>query len=175
MQRENGGDLGWLLAFLGASFSAGALGARFTDGSVNTWYPSLRRPPWTPAGSVFGPVWTVLYVLIGTSGWLVRRQAGRYPERAAAVRRALAAWLVQLALNMAWSEVFFGQRRIGGGLLISIALSASIVVCVGLSALVSKLGAALLLPYLAWTGFATVLNGRIWQLNRRPASGARTS
>lgn len=169
MTWANGSDLGWLLAFLGASFGTGALGARFTAGSVNTWYRTLRRPSWTPPGPVFGPVWTVLYILIGTSAWLVRRQARRHPERAAAARPALAAWLVQLALNMAWSEVFFGRRRIGGGLAVILALWASVAVCAGLSARVSKAAAALLLPYLAWTGFAAVLNGRIWQLNRRPA------
>lgn len=160
-------DLGWLLGFLGACLGTGAIGARFTAGSVNTWYRTLRRSPWTPPGTIFGPVWTVLYILIGTSGWLLRREARRQPELMAKARPALAAWLVQLALNLAWSEVFFGRRRIGGGLVVILALWASIAACASLSARISKPAAALLLPYLIWTSFATLLNGRIWQLNRR--------
>lgn len=163
-----GRDARWLLGSLGASFGVAALGSVFTARSVSTWYRTLRKPAWTPPDRLFGPVWTVLYALIGISVWLVRRQAQRHPERAAAAQAANAAWVVQLALNSAWSGVFFGGRRIGGGLAVILVLWGSIVTCAVLFARVSRLASALLLPYLAWTTFAAVLNGRIWQLNRRP-------
>ena len=173
MKKVIGGDLGWLLGLLGASFVAALLGSTFTAGSVDTWYRTLRRPSWTPPGAVFGPVWTVLYALIGTSAWLVRREARKHPERASAAKVAFGAWLVQLVLNVAWSAVFFGRRRIGGGLAVILALWAAIAACALLSARVSRLAGALLLPYLGWTTFATLLNRRIWQLNRRPGVGIR--
>ena len=89
------------------------------------------------------------------------------PERAAAARAALTAWLVQLTLNAGWSVVFFGWRRIGAALVTIIGLWGAIVACLVLSARVRRLAGLMLVPYLAWTSFATLLNGRIWQLNRR--------
>ncbi len=158
--------LGWLLAFLGISFAAAALGATATARSVDTWYRTLRKPSWTPPDRAFGPVWPLLYTLIGLSAWLLQRRARARPDRAAAARRALAAWLVQLVLNAAWSVVFFGRRQIAGALAISAALWVAIGVALALAARVSRWGAALLLPYWAWVGFATALNARIWRLNR---------
>jgi benzodiazapine receptor len=159
-------ELGWLLAFFGASFAAAALGATATARSVDTWYRTLRKPRWTPPRQVFGPVWTLLYTLIAVSGWLIRRQAHERPARAAAGQLALGAWLVQLVLNAGWSIMFFGRRQIIGGLAVSAALWMAISVYLALSARVSRWGAALLLPYWAWVGFATALNARIWRLNR---------
>ena len=160
-------DIGWLLGLQAASFAAAAAGALASASGIQTWYPRLSKPGWTPPNVVFGPVWTLLYFTIGLSAWLVRRTAERQPERAVAARSALAAWAVQLALNVAWSAVFFGGRRIGGALVTIIALWAAIIACAALAARVAKPASLMLLPYLAWTSFAMLLNARIWQLNRR--------
>jgi translocator protein len=159
-------ELGWVLGYLGASFGAAGLGALITAQSVDSWYRTLRKPAWTPPDAAFGPVWTLLYVLIGIAGWIVRREALRDPALAAAAAAANRAWLAQLLLNVGWSAVFFGLRRTGWGLAVIVALWSTIAACAALSARVSRLSAALLLPYLGWTGFAAALNGRIWQLNR---------
>jgi benzodiazapine receptor len=155
-----------LVGFLAATYGGAALGTGLTAGSVNTWYRTLRRPHWTPPDRLFGPVWMVLYTLMGVSAWLVRRSGKGDPGRAEAAKRALVVWGVQLVLNVAWSAVFFGGRRIGGGLVVIGLLWTAIATCLGLTARVSRPAAGLLLPYLAWTSFAAALNARIWQLNR---------
>ena len=162
-------DRSWLVAFLAASFGAAALGSWSTSQSVNTWYPTLRKPSFTPPGWVFGPVWTVLYAAMAVAAWLVKREADRSPVRAPVGQQALVAWGVQLTLNVAWSAVFFGQRRIGAAVAVIAALWTAIAVCAERSARVSRPAALLLLPYLGWTTFAAALNVRLWQLNS-PAS-----
>ena len=151
--------------FLGASFGAAAFGSYFTAESVETWYPTLEKPSWRPPNAAFGPVWTVLYTLMGVSAWLVWKQqptvAAESPQR----KQALAAWVIQLLLNAAWSAAFFGARSPGGGLAVISLLVPSIAATAALSGRVSKPAGLLLLPYLAWTSFAAALNTRIWQLN----------
>jgi benzodiazapine receptor len=153
--------------FLAATYGAAALGTGLTAGSLNTWYRMLRRPRWTPPDRLFGPVWTILYTLMAVSAWLIRRAATEQPAQAAAAQRALTAWGVQLVLNVTWPAVFFGGRRIGGGLVVMGFLWIAIVASLGLARHVSRPAAGLLLPYLAWTSFAAALNARIWHLNRR--------
>lgn len=165
-----GRDRVWLVAFLAICFGAAALGGWSTRRSVNTWYPTLRKPSFLPPGWVFGPVWTVLYMAMAVAAWLVRREAERTPARATVGQQALVAWGVQLALNVAWSAVFFGQRRVGAAVAVLAALWIAIAVCIERSARVSRQAALLLLPYLAWTSFAAALNVRLWQLNRPAAS-----
>jgi translocator protein len=160
-------DIGWLIGLQIASFTAAGLGALVSASAVKTWYPGLSKPGWTPPGAVFAPVWTVLYFTIGLSAWFVRRTVEQQPERAPVAQAAFAAWLVQLGLNVLWSVVFFGQRRIGAGLVTIIGLWVAVVGCVVLSARVWRPAGIILVPYLAWISFAAVLNGRIWQLNRR--------
>ena len=154
----------WLLAFLAASYSAAGIGSFFTFQSLDSWYRRLRKPSWTPPDGVFGPVWTALYTLMALSAWLVKR--GPAEQRGASL-----AWATQLSLNVAWSAAFFGRRNPAAGLAVIVPLWLTIALTAGLSARVSKLAAALLLPYLAWTGFAAALNWRIWRLNA--ASAAR--
>src|SRR5271157_6227394 len=96
-----------LIVFLAICLGVGGLGAMVTDKSVRTWYPGLRKPPGTPPGWLFGPVWTTLYVLMAISVWLVWRQ---YHWGA---RAALLIFFAQLALNLAWSGIFFGARLPG--------------------------------------------------------------
>lgn len=160
------GSVGWLVGFLAVAFGAAALGGLFTTRSVRTWYKTIRKPTWNPPDWIFGPVWSVLYALMAVSAWLVQREARANPAVASQGALALGAWVHQLVLNVAWSWVFFGRRQIGPGLGVLAALWSAIVSTMALSSRVSRKAALLLVPYLAWTTFAGVLNFRVWQLNR---------
>ncbi len=147
--------LGALLGFILVCQLAGASGALVTDAS---WYLALDRPSWAPPGWVFGPVWIMLYTMMGVAAWLVWRSPA--PAR----RTALTWFAVQLALNAAWTPVFFGARSIGGGLLVIVALVVAIIATIAAYRLVSRVAAALMLPYLAWVCFATALNGAMFMV-----------
>jgi benzodiazapine receptor len=151
--------------FLAASFGAAALGSYFTDQSVDSWYPTLEKPAWRPPNAAFGPVWTVLYTLMAVAAWMVWRSDDSAASTHPARKQTLAAWVVQLALNVAWSAVFFGARSPGGGLVVMAALVPAIAATAVLAGRISKTAGLLLVPYLAWTTFAAALNARIWQLN----------
>lgn len=154
-------ELGELLAAIAICESAGGLGAIATSEGTRTWYPRLEKPSFNPPGWVFAPVWTILYAMMGVSGWLLWK---RRDEDGAA--RAGALFAVQLALNTFWSFIFFKWRSPGWAFLEIIALWAAIALTIRALWRISPLAGALLLPYLAWTSFALLLNGRIWHLNR---------
>jgi len=149
-----------LVPFIVVCFTAGAIGALFTNISVNTWYAQLRRPEWTPPNWIFGPVWTALYLMMAVSGWLVWRSASWTYTGA-----ALALFGVQLLLNLLWSLIFFGLRRIGPAFGEILILWMMIVATSVAFLPISLLAAWLLIPYLGWVGFASYLNFRIWQMN----------
>ena len=142
------------LPFLAAVAAVGAFGAWFEPGE---WYAALEKPAWTPPGWVFGPVWTVLYVLIAVAGWLVWRAVG--------MGATLAAWIVQLVFNGAWSFAMFGAQQIGLAMIIIVMLWLAILAFMVLARLVSRTATLLFVPYLAWVTYAAILNIRIWQLN----------
>lgn len=131
-----------------------AVGGAVTARSVGAWYESLDRAPWNPPSWLFGPAWTVLYVLMAVAAWLVTREGLDAPG----VRRALALYGVQLALNLGWSIAFFGLRRPWLGLAVILALLLAIAATAAAFHPVSALAAWLLLPYLAWVAFAATLN-----------------
>jgi tryptophan-rich sensory protein len=158
-------QLDWLIGFLAASFGAAAAGGAFTSRSVGTWYRTLRKPRLNPPDWVFAPVWTALYLQMAFAAWLVRRTMAQQPEQQGAGWAAIAAWAVQLALNVSWSGVFFARRQIAGGLYVIAALWLAIAATAGLAARVTRLAAVLLLPYLAWVSFAGYLNYRLRALN----------
>jgi translocator protein len=151
--------LGWGV-FVAICFLAAAIGSWFTAGSVKTWYPTLLKPG-TPPAWLFGPVWTTLYLLMGTAAWLVWRQRSE-----ADVTPALALFFAQLALNATWSFLFFGLHRPGLALLEILALLAGIIATMATFALLSRLAFWLMAPYVAWVSYATFLNFGIWRLNR---------
>ena len=132
-----------------------------TAGGVSEWYPELVKPSFTPPNWVFGPAWTVLYLMMGVSAWLVWRRQDEVD-----VRRPLTWFVVQLGLNAAWSVLFFGLRSPAAGMVDILLLWLAIGATVRAFAPVSKPAAALLLPYWAWVTFAAALNGGIWLLNR---------
>jgi translocator protein len=149
-----------LLIFLGICFAVGLSGSFFTAGSVKTWYPGLLKPPGTPPSWVFGPVWSILYLLMATAAWLVWRQ--RTHEQ---VWPALALFTAQLILNGLWSFVFFGLRRPGAALVEIIVLLGVIVMTAVQFAEFSRLAFWLMTPYGAWVFYACYLNFGIWRLN----------
>jgi len=151
-----------LLVFIAMNFAAAFSGAFFRPG---TWYRQLRKPSWQPPDWLFGPVWTVLYGMIAVAGWRVYETAGL---DAGAV--ALAVYLVQLLLNAGWSALFFGLRRPDLALVEVVAFWGAILATVLVFYPIDALAAYLLLPYLAWVSFATVLNFTIWRLNPTRAS-----
>ena len=155
-----GGSFVVLSLLLGLCLGVGALGAWTTAGSVATWYPTLVKPAWNPPSWVFGPVWTALYLGMAVAAWLVWRAAGWRGSS-----RALGWFAAQLALNAAWSPLFFGLRSPAAAFLDIAALWVAIVATIAAFFRVSRPAAALLLPYLAWVSFAAALNAAIWRMN----------
>ncbi len=152
-------DIIALAGFLAASAVVALIGGAATAASVSTWYPDLVKPPFNPPDWLFGPVWTVLYIMMAIAAWRVWRSghSGR--------RRALTAYGVQLVLNLAWSLIFFGLRQPGLALIDIVLLVAMVGLTIRLFHPIDRIAALLLVPYLAWIGFATILNAAIWWLN----------
>jgi len=149
-----------LALFVALCLGVSGLGAWFTSGSVATWYPTIRKPAWNPPAWVFGPVWTVLYVMMATAAWLVWRKAGF-----SGAAGAMGLFAAQLALNAAWSPLFFGLRSPAAGLADIVALWIAVGVTLFAFWRVVPLAGALLVPYWLWVTFATALNFAIWRLN----------
>jgi len=149
-----------LVWFVVLCLAVTAAGGAVTATSVTTWYAGLQKPPFNPPNAVFGPVWTVLYLMMAVAGhrlWQARGHAAR--------GRALSLWFVQLAVNCAWSFLFFGAQRPGLALIDIGVLLGLIVASIVVFARIDRLAAWLFAPYLAWVSFATVLNAAIWYLN----------
>ena len=140
------------------SFVAASSGAIW---SVGAWYFEIARPSWTPPPWLFGPVWSLLYLLIGISAWRVWRTGGFRRDRT-----TLWIFLAQWALNFAWTGLFFGLHRPDLALVEIVLLVAMIALCAWRFRRHDLAAAVLLLPYLAWVSFATVLNAAFWWLNR---------
>jgi translocator protein len=150
-----------LILFLFICLGAGTLASYLTARGVKEWYPHLRKPPGTPPGSVFGPVWTVLYVVMAVSAWLVWRDYGWRGGGS-----ALLLFSGQLALNMAWSGIFFGARLAGVAFAEIVILWLAIVFNIVVFHWLKPIAAILLVPYLIWVTYACYLNLGIWRLNR---------
>ena len=150
-ERMNGKKVRLGIALL-ATFAAGSIGSLVTYPSL-TWYGGLSKPDFTPPDWVFGPVWTLLYVAMAVSLYLVWTTNYRGHKRAAFV-----AFGVQLVLNALWSLVFFGAHDLAGGVAVILALWLMLVVTMVCFWPISRLAVLLLVPYLAWVSFATVLN-----------------
>ena len=149
-----------LAGFLALCLGIAALGGWATAGSVGGWYATLNKPAFNPPDWIFGPVWTVLYVMIAIAGWRVWRSRGF-----AGARGAMSAYALQLALNLGWSLLFFGGRMIGAALVEIVLLLAAIVLNAVLFWRIERAAALLLVPYAAWVSFAAVLNAALWRLN----------
>ncbi|MGU9981863.1 TspO/MBR family protein [Phreatobacter sp. HK31-P] len=126
---------------------------------LGSWYPSLTKPSFNPPNWVFGPVWTILYVMIAVAGARFVLSASRDKEP------ALALYAAQLALNAAWSWVFFYGQATGAAVAVIVALWFAILGTIAFGWTKDRLASLLLIPYLAWVSFAAVLNIAIWRLN----------
>lgn len=149
-----------LIGLLALNVAVAAAGAAATDQSVRSWYPTLTKPAWTPPAWMFGPVWTILYTVMAVAAWLVWRRAGF-----SGGRWALTLYAVQLALNAAWSPLFFGLRSPLAGLVDIVFLWFAIAVTTISFWRLTPLAGWLLVPYLLWVTLATALNFTLWRLN----------
>ncbi len=146
-----------LIFWIAVSLAAGIFGSRFMPGE---WYASLNKPSFNPPGWIFGPVWTILYIMMGVAAhrvWMLRgfRQAAP----------ALALFITQLLFNALWSWLFFGLQRPDLAFIDIIVLWITILLTLLAFRQHSDLAATLLIPYLAWVSFAAILNASIWRLN----------
>jgi tryptophan-rich sensory protein len=154
--------LGALAAFIAVSFLAAGLGSAATTQAITTWYPTIAKPSWNPPNGVFAPVWTTLFVLMSVAAW----RAWRVAATPADATKTLALYGAQLVLNVLWSVLFFTLHRPGLALVEIVVFLALLVTLQVRFARTDRLAAILWSPYVAWVGFASVLNGTIWWLNR---------
>lgn len=149
-----------LVAFIIICLLVQIFASIWTRETVSTWYPTLFKPSWTPPNWVFGPVWSILYILIAVSGWLIyKAEFSR--------KRSIALWLYgcQLAVNFLWSFLFFSLRSPILGLIDIVLLCVLIILTIINAWPVRQLASLLLIPYLIWVIYATSLNAGIWFLN----------
>jgi tryptophan-rich sensory protein len=145
------------IAALILTFGAAYVGSRFP---VDEWYAALTKPPWNPPNWLFGPVWSVLYLLMAISVWLVWRKEG-----ISGAVLPLGVFLLQLVLNAAWSWLFFGLHEPSLAFFEILGLWLAILFNIILFWRISTISGVLLLPYLAWVTFAAILNYTLWRLN----------
>lgn len=150
-----------LLISLVIGQSAGLIGSFFTTPQIFGWYSTLSKPSFNPPNWIFGPVWTLLYVLMGISLYLVWQGSGEAKLKQAAI----VAFVGQLILNIFWSICFFGFQQPLLALVEIVALALSIILTIYLFYRLNKKAAYLLIPYILWVSFAAVLNFAIWYLN----------
>ncbi|HRF08904.1 MAG TPA: tryptophan-rich sensory protein [Xanthobacteraceae bacterium] len=149
-----------LIACFALCFAVAGLGALATTPKIATWYAALNKPSFTPPNYAFPIAWNILYALMAVSLWRLW-QASESGMR----NRAIALFLLQLAVNLAWSWIFFGAESIRGGLATILALDLLVIWTIYAAWQVDRIAAAMLLPYLLWIGYATALTAGIVRLN----------
>lgn len=140
---------------------AGGIGAIFTTPSIATWYSTLVKPSFTPPSWLFGPVWTLLYALMGIAAFVVWNKGWNRPD----VRTAVYIFVFQLLLNIMWSVIFFGLHNPLAAFVNIIVLWVAILTTIISFGRISRTAMWLLLPYILWVSFAAVLNYSLWVLN----------
>ncbi len=173
-----------LILSIGVCLGAGIVGSFFTISSIPNWYVSLNKPAFSPPNWIFGPVWTILYILMGISLYLAL-SGKRNPSTGSTTstslstgslttstlrtggesQKAVRIFAIQLVLNAVWSIIFFGMRNPALALVNIVALWIAIVLTIRSFYKINKLASYLLYPYLAWVSFATILNLAIVLLN----------
>ena len=148
-----------LVIFIFLCLAIGFIGSFATRPNIEGWYNDLVKPSWTPPDSVFGPVWTVLYIMMAAAAWIVWRKTGNF------ISTPMLVFILQLILNLAWSWLFFGMRNPLAGLIDIVILWIAILITVVTFWKVYSLAGILLLPYLIWVTFASALNFSIWRMN----------
>jgi tryptophan-rich sensory protein len=155
--------MNWIAAIVSVVIAqaAGGIGALFTTPKIASWYATIAKPTWNPPSWVFGPVWTLLFVLMGVAASLVWARRGQ----SSVAQSALIAYGVQLVLNICWSYLFFGLESPGAAVVGIAALIIAILITIVLFWRVTPAAGWLMLPYLAWVSFASFLNFTVWRLN----------
>jgi len=143
--------------------AVGYLSSIVTQSSIKTWYPTIEKPIFNPPNWVFAPVWTMLFILMGIAAGLVWNKLESNKEL---VKKGLLFFTIQLLLNALWSYLFFGLNNILLALIEIILLWLVIYETYHIFKQIDKKASYLLIPYLAWVGFATILTGSIFWLNR---------
>lgn len=161
IKRSTLSAVGGLILWIGICFFVAWTGAQVSPGIASSeWYDALNKPSWNPPNWLFGPVWTLLYTLMGIAVWRVWNKFGfRY------AKMALITFLIQLILNGMWSQLFFGIQTPGWAFLEIFFLIAAILATIMLFSKKDKTAAWLMAPYILWVSFAAVLNGTIWWMN----------
>lgn len=143
--------LGFVLLCNGVGFASAMVA------NEPAYYQLLAKPSWAPPGSVFGPVWTALYTLLGSATWIVWTRT-RDRER----RRAMTAFAIQLALNATWTPIFFGLHQLGLAVVVIVAVLCSVLIMGAIYWRVQRWAGLAIVPLAAWVAFATCLNVAIW-------------
>ena len=149
----------WVLAgFIILCLAVGGVSGFVTVQSVQEWYPTLNKPFFNPPSWIFGPVWTLLYIMMAVAAWRVWLEGS-------VAKPALNLFFIQLVLNFFWTIIFFGMKNIGLALVEIIALWIMIALTLRAFMKIAKPAGWMMAPYLAWVSFATLLNASIWRLN----------
>ena len=141
--------------------AAGLIGAGLTVNSISSWYVTLNKPWFNPPNWLFGPTWTLLYTLMGIGVYLIWKKS----KKNEMAKKGVKVFFIHLLLNALWSPGFFGIKQTCLALIIIVAIWTMIVWLIKIWGKVSKTASWLLVPYLAWVSFATILNFAIWRLN----------
>ena len=152
-----------ILILVATCLALGYFSGMVTQTSIKTWYPNLIKPSFNPPNWVFAPVWSMLFIMMGVAAGLVW---SRIESKNQAVRKALLFFAIQLALNMLWSFLFFGMKNPTLALIEIVVLLLLIYETYVQFVKIDKIAGYLLIPYLLWVSFATVLNASIWWLNK---------
>lgn len=150
-----------LILFITLCFIVQIVGNLWTKEALSTWYPTLIKPSWTPPNWIFGPIWTILYIMIGISGWAIYQAKPSHKRNV-----ALILYGTQLALNFIWSFLFFSLQSPVLGLIDIVLLSLLIGLTILKAWAVRPLASLILIPYFIWVLYATSLNVGIWILNK---------
>ena len=151
-----------LLISIAVPVAVGGVAGLFTRPEIDGWYQTLQKPSWQPPNWVFGPVWTTLYIMMGIALYLVWKSNAAATQK----RTAITLWIVQLVFNFFWSFIFFRQHQLDWALGEIIVLWFFILLTIFSFARISKLAAWLLVPYISWVSFASILTYTIYELNR---------
>lgn len=155
-------NFNWVKLVLSVLFTVGigSLGGIFTMSEIQGWYAGLQKPSFNPPNWLFGPVWSMLYLLMGISFYLIWKQP------VSTIRNVgLILFVIQFILNFFWSILFFNQHMIAAALLEMVFMWIFILLTMIWFAKLSPTASWLLLPYLGWVSFATILTAAIWKLN----------
>lgn len=149
-----------LIISIVATVGIGSLGAIFTIAEIPNWYAGLNKPSFNPPNWLFGPVWTSLYTMMGIAFYLIWKQLATDTRK-----KAIQIFIIQFVLNFFWSIIFFSLHSIGAALIEIIVMWIFILLTIIQFSKLSKPAAWLLVPYIAWVSFATLLTASIWKLN----------